>query len=116
MVVAKSAAPQAEMAYPLGEMVSVNPDDPPGVHALVLMASRSSHSKDAELLEARYRERGEWAPPAQLPQRWAVKLRGPGGTRPAPSNLYPSKYVQAIKDRMPPGFELVYILFLETKK
>jgi tRNA A-37 threonylcarbamoyl transferase component Bud32 len=114
-VAAQSDVRQAKVEYPSGEkMMSVNPDDPPGVHALVLMASRGARTEGAELLEKRFHGIGR--PPTQLPQGRAVKLRGPGGERPAPSNLYPSKYLQAIKERMPPGLEFVYVLFLETKQ
>jgi serine/threonine protein kinase len=113
-VVESSDGPQAEVEYPRGESVNVNPDDLPGVHALVLMGSSDSSNLSAELLERQLQGIGQ--PPTPLPARWATSLRGPGGRKPAPSNLYTSKYLELIKDRMPPGLHLVYILFLETRK
>jgi serine/threonine protein kinase len=113
-VAAKSDRPQAEVEYPIGEMVSVDEADPAGVHVLVLAAGTVPAEEGAALLERRLQGVGQ--PPRQLPQRWAVQLRGPGGTRPAPSNLHLSKYLQAIEDRMPPGLEMVHMLFLQTTK
>jgi hypothetical protein len=113
-VAAQSDVPQVELEYPIGKMVRVNPKDPPGVHVLVLMAGTGSRIESAELLKGRFQ--GIGAPPPQLPQRWAGQFRGPGGTIPAPNHVSPSKYLRAIQDRMPPGLEQVYALFLETKK
>jgi serine/threonine protein kinase len=111
-VVAKSESAQSEMEYPVGERVSVNPDDPVGVHALVLMAGSGDMS--AELLENRLRGLGR--PPPLLPGRWAIHLRGPGSRKPAPSDLAASRFLQVIKDRMPRGLDPVYVVFLQTRE
>jgi hypothetical protein len=117
-VAAHADASGTKIQYPIrdGKMQSVNPTDPPGVHLLVVVAGSVPPAQGVGVVGALVHHlQGVGKPPAQLPKRWSLDLRGAGGQRSGPSNLQ-SDYLQSIKDRLPPGLEPVHFVFLQTKQ
>jgi hypothetical protein len=115
-VVAHAETPQVGVQYPsrVDAMQSVNPADPPGVHLLVLAAGAAPPEMGVAALARRFDDVGK--PPAQLPKRWSLQLRGAGGERSLSGNLLPAQYLQVIQARLPPGLQPVQVIFLQTKK
>jgi serine/threonine protein kinase/thiol-disulfide isomerase/thioredoxin len=112
-VVAHADAPQMEVQYPIraGRMQPFAPVDPPGVHMLLLVAGPRPPAKGVEWLADQLEGIGR--PPVELPKRWSIQLRDAQGERPMPS-LLPAHHLQAIKDRLPPGFEPVQLICLQV--
>ncbi len=109
-----SPAPQTLVEYPAGDdFIGVNPDDPPGIHLLALVAGRMSPGEALPLLEQRLADVGK--PPTTLPRRWSEQVRGAGRKFGEPVVL-PSRYLRGIAERLPPGLELVHAIFLRTEK
>jgi hypothetical protein len=115
-VVAHVETPQVGVQYPsrADAMQSINPADPPGVHLLVLSAGAAAAESSVAALARRFEGVGK--PPAQLPKRWSLQLRGAGVERSLPGALLPDHYLQGIKDRLPQGLQPVQAIFLQTRR
>lgn len=92
----------------MGQAVSVDPEDPPGVHLLLLLAGPLSPAEAVPLLEQQLAEVGK--PPA-LPRHWSVPLRGPVQKQGAPLEL-PASYLERIAEQLPQGWSAVHALFV----
>jgi hypothetical protein len=113
-VQAHSERRQTRVEYPAGNVgVPVHPDDPAGVHLLLLVAGAVPPAAGKGRLQAHLGDVG--APPARLPPNWARVLRGAGDPLAFPAPL-PSAYLDRIVARMPPGLAAVHALFLESVK
>src|SRR5262249_21194777 len=103
---------QTRLEYPGREdrFGHVDPADPPGMHLLLLVAGAAPPSEAVKGLEKGLANIGR--PPAQLPRRWAVQVRGAGGERVVPEGLLPTRYFEGLKGPMPPGLEIVQMVFV----
>lgn len=112
----RSEGKQAEIRYPAsaGHMASVDPVDPAGVHLLALVAGSLPPSEGEVALTGQLQTMGR--PPQAVSRRWAAQLRGPGGERAAPPGPEAAGYLDQLTERIPPGLELVHVLFLRTEK
>jgi hypothetical protein len=126
-IAALSEIPEARVEYPkANDMVEADPADPAGVHVLMLVAGTALSAEAVQQLERKLSERRGPGrqnpvlgnkPPAQMPTRWALVVRGPGSTNPGPAGgLDWDEYLQHIQAKMPPGVEPAYVVFLQTKK
>jgi serine/threonine protein kinase len=114
---AKSAEPQQRVQYPeRSKMMSVDPKDPPGVHVLVLASGRLPLREAGPTLQERFKD-FTTKPPARLPERWSVHLRGPGEERSTHDTEADwQKHLRAITERLPPSLDSVQAIFLQTRK
>jgi hypothetical protein len=114
-VAATSEDRQAEVKFPVRDdrMVGPDPRDPAGNNVLLLVAGTVPPSDGTPLLQ----ERLQWSgiPPATIPRRWAGDVRGFIETDQAAPSL-PSVYVGKIQKWLPPGLELVHVIFLPTRR
>ena len=93
-------------------MVSVDRADPPGVHALVVVAEPAPVQEGAALLQRGLEGIG---PPPRLPQQWSAQLRGPS-TKVGPAIVTPSEYLRDLESRMPSGLEPMHVVFVQAVK
>jgi hypothetical protein len=114
-VPAYSEGMQTAVRYPAREdrSANVDPDDPPGVHLLLLVAGDVAPERGKPLLEEQLK--GVGRPPPVLPRRWSVVVRG-AREKLAPGIPLPSDYLQAVEARLPPGLEPVHGMFLPAVK
>jgi hypothetical protein len=110
-----SEGKQTAVRYPTREdlWANVDPDDPPGVHLLLLVAGSIAPDQGKPQLEAQLK--GVGRPPPVLPRRWSVVVRG-AREKLGPGIVLPSDYLQAVETRLPAGLEPVHGLFLPAVK
>jgi serine/threonine protein kinase len=116
-VEALSRQPQPGLEYPIPKDADnfqmVNPDDPKGVHLILVVAGALAPEAGKPLLEDRLRRARLGPAPAAPSLDEAPELRGAGSRRPADTSPT-GRYLQAIKDQLPPGLEAVQPVFLTT--
>jgi hypothetical protein len=114
-IVAHSDGRQAKVQYPTrdGYFASVNPEDPAGIHLLVLIAGAVPPGTGEDQLARALQGIGK---PPLVPKRWAAQLRGPGGERAVLPSTPPGNYLKELEDRLPKGLEAAHVVFLRTVK
>jgi hypothetical protein len=119
-----SERPQTEVEYPPRDdedparkgwpkVVQIHPNDPPGVHLLLLLVDPESSVNLTDLLQERLNQVGK--PPQELPARWAVRLRTPGSTVRLTTRL-PSDYLREVTQRLPKGLQPIQAVFFQGRK
>jgi hypothetical protein len=110
-VQAHSNHQESWMEYPTdANYVTVDKDDPAGVHLLLLVAGATPPGEGTRLLEEQLRGVGK--PPQVLPPRWS-QLRGGGREYSGPR--VPLAYLKDIEDKLPQGLKSMHALFLSSK-
>lgn len=116
-VEAHSEGPQTDIAFPSEPgYVTVDPQNPTGVHVLALVAgSATSRPGDEEQtwLSTSVKDVGQ--PPSEMPPSWSRRLRGAGQPVPADGQL-PSQYLSSVQERLPGELQLVHAVFVRTTK
>jgi len=114
--VAESTGAWTEVHYPPrgDRMMSVSPEDPPGVHLLVLVAGAAAPDGGKEALIGRLR--GMTGRVTVLPKRWSFQTRGPGGEQVAPPTLQMADFLRAVQRRLPEGLEPIQLVSLQTRR
>ncbi len=112
-LVAHSQQAERVAEYPAGnKLVGVNPQDRPGTHLLLLLASDRNPQEVQDQLRQRLHDVG--APP-MVPYAQDVQLRGAGTVNSTTANLDPG-YWEKIEQRLPEGVRWVNQLYLPTVK
>jgi hypothetical protein len=112
-VVAHSQQPERVAEYPAGnKLIGVNPQDRPGTHLLLLLASDRNPREVQDQLRQRLHDAG--APP-MIPHAQDVQVRGAGTVKSTTANLDPG-YWEGIERRLPEGVHWVHQLYLPTVK
>jgi len=112
-VVAHSQQPERVAEYPAGnKLVGVNPQDRPGTHLLLLLASDRNPQEVQDQLPQRLHDIG--APP-MVPCAQDVQVRGAGSVKSTTANL-DLGYCEKIEQRLPEGVHWVDQLYLPTVK
>jgi hypothetical protein len=113
-VPAVSEGLQQDVDYPVGDqVVQVSPNDPPGLHLLLLVAGTIAPVEGRTLLQDRFVGIGK--PPVALPRRWSEPVRGPTTVVGAPLNP-PETYLHRVTERLPAGLVPMHALFLPAGK
>jgi hypothetical protein len=111
-MVAHSQQPEWVAEYPAGnKLIGVNPQDRPGTHLLLLLASDRNPQEVQDQLRQRLHDVG--APP--MVPRAQNQLRGAGAVKSTAANLDPG-YWEGIERRLPEGVRWVNQLYLPTVK
>ena len=112
-VVAHSQQPERVAEYPAGnKLIGVNPQDRPGTHLLLLLASDRNPQEVQDQLQQRLHDVGA-PPPVSYAQD--VQVRGAGTVKSTSANLDPG-YWEGIEQRLPEGVRWVQQLYLPTVK
>jgi serine/threonine protein kinase len=112
-IVEHSNGKQAAVGFPLeeGVRVSVNENDPPGVHLLLLVAGWERPTE--AMLQALLDQMKDVGKPVRPPQHWPGTLRGQRRDQ-APSMPLAAGYLKRIEDRLSPGLKVMCPVFFET--
>jgi hypothetical protein len=112
-IATRSEKPESVVEFPAGDhMVGVDPQDPPGLHLLLLVATDGP----ARDIEAELQSRlGQLGKPRGVPADRLVATRGAGQVNPTAVHLDPA-YFERLEARLPGTVRLVQQLYLPTQR
>ena len=117
-IVASAPVPVRIVDYPAGDqLMPVDPNDPPGVHALVLVVDTNTPNVGRDALLSKVAAIGK--PPDRILPQWAGTpasmgvSRGEGRPIRSPE-LEPVAYFGHIRDTLPNGYVVLYLVTFRT--